>query len=884
MEATETPEVLDDLRKKRLAYFETSVKQSSQEDPQINGSLDTNYIVFAGQLHKKEAKLQWNEKDEDTAGSKYINPENIKSKYAKENIISYADVDNKMQHNEDRKKISDDLDMYGKAQPNSETITNTQEEMKPAVKTSSFYFNVEEPGKSSNVQDYSKLSTPNPLQHKSHETEKDLARTNAYVSEAKSAKHVHYDDGYNETVERLIRATKEELLGNKVEDNIWSDFRKQQNSFHGPERDLKVQNGNTHLKKDPETVFQGNAVYNSQEPRRHSTQEYAAQFNQNSGNLDEIFHSKPTESSINTQMTNVPMKGSKETINCKLEMSQDLSELGLSTHRPDSGKVEENLTIESHGVKLNESLTKQLRYALGEEKFKEFIEKSKKDIDVLQQERYSARSETGSKVQKYVQKEKESKDSFRTEDKSSLLKEEKNKNISTTSEDFTPRNDGDAVHDMIGEHVLKKKEPRQKLTSNPAYKKKNIEKSDKTDASITDNIPKKKVPELNLTEVIESPRPMLNRPKHGPHNIYQDRSNKQTGKKSEIKGEVPEDPAGLTGKNYEQVTVSRNIVFSADEIYFQAYGKYPNNYTEPAGISVNPRGTHVNPAGMQMSNQGIPVTPQGIPMSNHVAQVTPKEVSMMPHGIQVTPHEIPMTPHEIPITPHGIPITPHEIQMTTHGIPLTPHGIQNNGLMGTQSVPMSPHYHSGFNPASIGLTSVSSTSIHSSVAMQHSAPVSQNYYNVPFTPQYMNTQIGSPVEHRGLTTYMPTASQQNVMVSENVPVPRPPTNPPPSYPQSQQLSASTMGIGTSMPPRFAAPGMISEHLATQIRHPPAQDIKGFSLQQGMPHPGYPFAYYPYPVMVMAPHPPAEPSTPSQVQEKAAVKDAFAVTDKGKFDI
>ena len=870
MEKPETTEVLDDLRKKRLAYFQTSSKQSSQEN--VFSVQSTNIACSFGvpseQQHAKEVNFRHNEKSEETAGTQYFELEGSKTNDSGERLLT--NLDEKKNNDEDSNYRTLQNDGRPENQIERSTKTYKQEEEKSALKTSEFYLKTEKVEKnhdSTGMQDqfHDQSIATDQLQHVGRETVS-LTNGNVNASETKDTKHVHYEDGYNETVERLIKATKDELLGHKVQDDIWSGFRAQQKGYnhHNSEEGHKFQDSSKQQKKDQENTLQKIPLNSTHEQRKPSIQDYTAQTTQHTENIDEIFHG-----AVNLQIGNV----SREHGSNKLEKSQDLSELGLSTHRPDSSKVEDTISVETHGVKLHESLSNELRHALGEEKFKEFIEKSKKDIDVLQQERYSARSEKENRLDERrisasKQREKENMQSTEVEQTSSLAKEEKRSATTNKSEEFTPRNDGDAVHNLIGEHILKKTDQRQKLTSNPAYKKKTTETNEKSDPHNKENISQRKVPELNLTSVSDSPRPMLNRPKHEPHNIYQDRSNKQASKKPEITDRV-EETTQVSAKNYEQVTVSRNIVFSADEIYFQAYGRYPGSRDESTGM---PGNTQATPTSMDIRSAGIPLTPHGIPLNNQGIHISPKEMPLANHGMPVTPHEMPMTPHTLTFMPY-------ELQMNTHGIPVTPHGFQNAALINTQTVPMSPHYHDGFNPPGIGGASVSVA-----VSMPNSMANSQNYYNVSFTPQSKTTQVGSMIEQRGLGAYTPVVSQ-NIKVSDSIQIPHPPTQPPTSSPQIHQHPASMMGFGTSMGPRFVTPGVITEQLPTHLPHPTPPDLKGFSLQPGVPQPGYPYMYpYSYPVMVMTPHPPAEPSPPAQGQEKIPINDVSVAVDRGKFDM
>ncbi|XP_060605854.1 uncharacterized protein LOC132758296 [Ruditapes philippinarum] len=76
----------------------------------------------------------------------------------------------------------------------------------------------------------------------------------------------------------------------------------------------------------------------------------------------------------------------------------------------------------------------------------------------------------------------------------------------------------------------------------------------------------------------ESPRPKLNRPKYEPPTIYQERSDREENHQEKKK---PRDMNLTNSKNYEQVTVPRNVAFSSNEIYNQAYGSFHPGQAAP---------------------------------------------------------------------------------------------------------------------------------------------------------------------------------------------------------------------------------------------------------------------------------------------------------------
>ena len=834
------PEALDDIRKKRLAYFETSVNQSSSEN------ILKNDLEVAGANHpgkglplkvrepqSSKTLPQTDKRNESLSQSEYIKSESVEQyRVLKETVAFTPELNSKVE-----------VAQYGKEIDNR--LNNRNNDIKRTLGAKTDY--IEDKARS-NLKTTSFFVSADGIENDHHSSHNingsynDMVQAEAKETiqlenenEVRDSRHVHYDDGYNETVERLIKATKEELLGKQVEDDIWLKYRKEQKDTNAP-----PVKGNLAMRRDSEPVLQEAPVYSSLEPRRHSVIVNNAT---NPGTIDDIFQSNLTQSAFHT---NLSLNESHKSLNSKVDKSETLDDLGLSTHRPDTGKAVQELTIETHGIKLNESLTRQLKYALGEEKFNEFVEKSKKDIDVLQQERVSARGESGKRITEKPDKSIHESVSEETVNKPAVIPSEKKQIAAVVPEDFAPRNDGDAVHDLIGEHLLKKKEPRQKLTSNPAYKQKSVDASEGLDNSKS-SIPKKVVPELNLTSVNTSPRPLLNRPKHEPYNIYQEKANKQTDKKIENRVEPLEKTVNSAAKNYEQVTVSRNVMYSADEIYFQAYGKYPENYIESPSVPESPQG-------MQISQQ-----------ATHVL-VNTQGTAAIPKGILVNQQGVPVTPHEVGIAP-TVPMSPHAMPMSPHGIPITPHSISSAGVTTSYNMSMSPQYSPSLNPAAIIPVSV------------HSAVPAQKHYNVPVPPHFINGHFSSGSDNRGLAGFVSTPPQSPLNTG-SMQMPHPPMQPPPTYVQSQQIPVYSTALSAPSTPHYGVPA--TPQFATGGFPPEHQWMPPTSMQQGVPHQGYPVAYsYPYPVMVMTPHP---PQVQPVLSEKAPAEEKSTITDKGRYFI
>ena len=832
-----TPEALDDIRKKRLAYFATSVKQPPSENTLKNASeaVTTQHQDKELTHSRGEQSYESDDKNENFEQLKYTKTKNVEQdtilrETAESLSNNKVEVEKygKDKHGKDDYWISNrDNDIKRASGAKTDYI---EDKARSNLKTSSFFFSANGTEKDNDLMGKNvdrNVGYYEDEQAKAKETIK-LPDKN----EVRDPKRVHYEDGYNETVERLIKATKEELLGKQVEDDIWSKYRKEQTDTA-----VTPLNRNLDVRRDSEPVIQDPPVYSHLEPRRHSVIVNSAQ-NQTSGTVDNIFQSSQAQGAVQPNMS---VNESHQTFNINVNQSEDLSDLGLSTHRPEIGTEVKELTIETHGINLNESLTRQLRYALGEDKFKEFVEKSRKDIDVMQQERVSARSEKGKqKPSKNVDKDKDEKvfNDTKTNIKPTSIPTEKTPKVTTAKEDYTPRNDGDAVHDLIGEHILKKKEPRQKLTSNPAYRQKSVDTVESLDSAKA-AVPKKGfVPELNLSGVNTSPRPLLNRPKHEPFNIYQEKT-KQSDKKIENRVEPKDTLVSSVAKNYEQVTVSRNVMFSADEIYFQAYGKYPQHQKESQESS------HGAQIARQVAQEMVKT--QG-------ANAVPKGVLVNQQGIAVSAHDIQMAHHAVPMSPHAMSMTPHGI----HHVP---------------SSAATQQYPPNFNPAEMMPVSI------------HSTMPPQKPYNVPPPPHFINGHFTTVPDSRAMVGFAPTPPQ-SPLISGSIQMPHPPSQPPPTYVQSQQTPTHSTNISAPTTPHYVMPA--TPHFAT-VPYPPDQkwmppthgDQTGYPMPQGIPHPGYSVAYpYPYPVMMIPPHPPpAEPIPPSDVSDKA--EDKHTVTDKGK---
>lgn len=696
----EPPEGLDDLRKRRLAYFET-LNQTSHQKPQHSSTVSSQDKTIGSDLHESlKEKAADIHGYEDHMHELKLEYERIKSKdnITKSTPIEVESADTRTDY-VTRKMETNGFNGTGEKEP-AKKLDSASEKVIPQfpLKTSSFYF--------SNLEDkHSKTK---------HEVDKPVPMANSEHGLLKTDTSDSLD-AYNETVERLIRATREEILGNKVSDDIWTNFHKESNFVDEQKRheqstekpntknSLELQyaaeNGwnkvqpkpfpkhfnrslsetgtyeNAHLDMNSNTVkgyefensnkryrehrssfstvYDSRHMYSTGAPVKATHQSKDTQKNLNSSKVEEIFSSRQvTHSQIHR---NAFMQESQEfdpirVVGDSLEQSQDLSELGLATHRPESDKTDE-IKVEAGDINLGDIVSKELRTVLGEEKFNQFLMNAKRDIDYLHQDKSNENSarkertprllkEKSAKSNKPTSKPKEveedhpksilkNRDNIQqsegvTRDKTcmqmSVLESHEIHGSIHGSQDFTPRQAyGDAVESLIGEFMLTKyPDKNNRLTSNPAYKTTLL----KSEKNVAEEGNKMTVPALDLEEVpkSESPRPKLNRPKHETPTIYQDIPEPAIAHKEKCSNS---NLRSLPGKNYEQVTVPRNVAFSANEIYNQAYGAmYPGQAPMTSShYNTGPVVTH-EPYGSPPPSTAfhVPVTPTTPVRLNPVSQ------------------------------------------------------------------------------------------------------------------------------------------------------------------------------------------------------------------------------------------------------------------------
>ncbi|XP_052800773.1 uncharacterized protein LOC128231710 isoform X2 [Mya arenaria] len=673
MEEEEMKNDVNELRLKRLAYYESLNKHPSDEPTEHNGHIETS-----------TDKLQ--EKAEDRKQTqRIIDSEETRARLSKKKI-----------------NLPEHHNIQGNSSDKDFNFKSNLSESSEKLKTSEFHFqNPDVHSNKKQPESFAKL-------------ENEISKRCSAVYTAKYADAKSDDlDPYNETVERLIRATKEEMLGMTVSDDIWSKIKEDSKQFSNSLDKETEENDHTTFETKPtleiakatkafeqscveyenknlveyseekhlshnenfsneqshrsivrsisEDVGQRNGAVlfemektslrqhrssfsgavdmhpepSKLEPHVHRKvddhQEGHLKHSYNSAKVEEMFHSVQVSCQKDNQSWKNPHVQGYEKKPLLVEASEDFSALGLETHRPENEK--EQIDVQAEDINLGYTVSKELRTVLGDDKFKEFLIKAKRDIDVLNDKSAENSSRTPRLIKDKPRKPetshgkdiKESRTPRQARDRHDS-KEGKNKIEKRmpaesakpesllqlcNSQDFTPRlQDAEAIENILGEYVLGNHGDKSKeSTVNPDYNSKNFEKN----LEMMDEKSKQEsgivIPTLDLEEVKDdSPRRKLNRPKHQPPTIYQEKK----GKDHKGSGRVASgDSRTRQGKNYEQITVPRNVAFSADEIYSQAYGA---SFSEHSGI-LSPEAKHGN-----FEFENVPQTP-----------TTPIRQPLMPH-------------------------------------------------------------------------------------------------------------------------------------------------------------------------------------------------------------------------------------------------------------
>ena len=814
-------EVLDDLRQKRLAYYATLNKDDTNSKPAERKCIVADDISKDHEVEKNNNKVR---------NSSIGNKEEPKTR-SHQQQIGQPDTSH-----------------------NNGVDSTTEGATRPAAdfhKTSTFY--VSNPS----------TQSENPQRTDSHQAMTSVHTTLNDYSKEQSMKTEGLD-GYSETVERLIRATKEELLGMKSSDDIWSKIKQeniqslnvshQRNTSKDKSKEHQMQVKNQYFTSQStdekvsakEILTKNNDNFEKQEviqptipssqyseqhvkpeisyfePSTH-TKGYAHLNNANEKSLtttkvEEIFSSRQYQVpvSFKTLQDSQDLDQVEETEENVLK-SQAFSELELATHRPESER-KDDLQVVADDLNLGDTVTKELRTVLGEEKFKEFLAKSRRDIDDLH-ERSSNASSRKDKTPRLIKDDtvrklslssthpKEIKQTEQEKDSPKMTNHQSKKPKSDHKEKFVSKssaasalpsqpNDGTAEN-LINEYALDK--PKDETYQGPTYK---AVKSSET--FVADPVKEHVIPKLDLEEVNrhEPPRPKLNRPKHEPPSIYQDTVKEEV---LEVKERPVSGDSRLKQSNYEQVTVSRNVAFSADEIYNQAYG--PTFQGQSAIMKQQYIHSNVPHSGsMQYSSlHGAPHSPT-TPVGQHHLHRTTSYDSNIPMPTEGTGSykqiparhlsysgEAQSVPHSLLQTSQGVSHGVSVISSSYGQIYTTPDMQMYDSSMGSgQAVRSAQHVpHPPAGPSAVPLSPASIQPV------QPPPP-----YSAVFGP---STSVGGVLQNRqGLT-----------------PMPRPPTSS--SYQQMSQSEAFTTNHApafTSQAPVFSTEPKscsVPVSMATQTR-------------------------------------------------------------------
>lgn len=291
------------------------------------------------------------------------------------------------------------------------------------------------------------------------------------------------EDGYNEKVEKLIQMTKKEMA---------------EKYSTSSSRESTPKQSSSKTDSQPAQLHQSNVI---------DFREYRPQ-QSNDLHIENIFSDRNSSSRVRqSTKTLASVKDSHDngaySYFLKSVDADQVEELGLSTHRPEDGPGSKERSPRA----LDESMSEDLKYALGERKYKEFLEKSMKDIDAL----YG--------------------DNFKNKTNVDKLEKGGTKDINLRREQY----------DNVTSTLMSKK-------INEKEQKANNETNKKWEEPIT-----------------EGNRPLLNRPKYEPSSIYQNK------RETEVEENNASRYNRSKSVDEPHILSSRNFAFSADEIYSQAY-------------------------------------------------------------------------------------------------------------------------------------------------------------------------------------------------------------------------------------------------------------------------------------------------------------------------
>ncbi|OWF51484.1 uncharacterized protein LOC110449096 [Mizuhopecten yessoensis] len=437
------------------------------------------------------------------------------------------------------------------------------------------------------------------------------------------------NDGYNELVERLIQCAKRDIINR--EESQRSD--RPESSLGSGRVNNESRQRDSGLPVDTENITRNDGY--TRLKQRNVTRKTDDDVHGESPNEGRERGSSTNNRKILAGHNPHSMRNSQDLDEINVfQKSLDLDHLesiGLHTHRADSeldgntetqhqetDPLEEKIRKKSPRV-LDEIASNELKGVLGEMKYKAFLEKSIKEIDELHQGQNSDQS-----IDKQQRK--------------TTLK--KQNNTAKQTQKYRKPSSGENVHVS------------QKSDQTADWRQQTVTEKDTTDQDSSTLV------NGSLTEITqtdhdggqESARPLLNRPKYDPiRNVFQ-------------QNEEEKDNNSTTSgpRNYEQVNVPRNVVFSASQIYQQAYkgghipgyeGMPPSMYPYHPEMAMNPAVMHMtgHPYGNMYDSM------QHNPYYNHMPFQGPPASPV--HGSFMYPYYPMQGP--IPSLPGGPPGMPH---------------------------------------------------------------------------------------------------------------------------------------------------------------------------------------------------------------------------------
>lgn len=190
------------------------------------------------------------------------------------------------------------------------------------------------------------------------------------------------EDGYNSAVERLISLAKQEIAESEQQKNTCHSPSKAKYSQHSPRY---LHHGETSIHKtNTSPRSRGSPKINYVSSKKDAISPTAVEY--------EDFFSKSSKFSRNSGSGLEVRESTEEHDSHHLFQKSvgNVDDLGLSTHRPES----------KPSKSIDRFVPEDIRQVLGEQKYKEFLEKSVKDLDQLSSDRSSSREEKQQKPEK----------------------------------------------------------------------------------------------------------------------------------------------------------------------------------------------------------------------------------------------------------------------------------------------------------------------------------------------------------------------------------------------------------------------------------------------------------------------------------------------------